>query len=108
MIDALAWVGRFAEQPQGVALSKLFYGLLLRGDVERARPYLSLVPDAARRAKLLFHNAACVAARLGDDASAIAFTTSAMESGYEGFASLLDDSDLKSLVGNPEFDALFR
>lgn len=106
-VAALEWAAGFSEHPQGFALLKLFYGLLLRGDVERAKPYLGLVPDAARRVKMLFHNAACIAARLGDRAGALAFTRSAKESGYETFASMQSDADLKSLVGDPEFDALF-
>lgn len=107
VVDALAWAGRFNEHTQGVALVKLFYGLLLRGDVARAKPYLGLVPEAAKRTKVLFHNAACVALRLGDVAGAIAYTKQAKESGYTDFASMQADSDLAGLAGNPEFEALF-
>jgi hypothetical protein len=107
-VAALEWAARFSEHPQGYALLKLFYGLLLRGDVVRARPFLGLVPEAGRRVSMLFHNAACVAARLEDRAGALAFVRSAKESGYDAFASMQTDSDLKSLFGDPEFVALFE
>jgi Protein of unknown function (DUF3396) len=106
-VAALEWAGRFSEHPQGLVLLKLFYGLLRRGDVERARPYLGLVAAASRREKALLHNAACIAARLGDRALALAFLSAAKESGYQGFPSMQRDSDLTSLAGDPEFDALF-
>lgn len=106
-VALLEWAARFSEHPQGILLLKLFYGLLQRGDLERARPYLGLVEPASRRVKALFHNAACVAVRLGDRAGALAFLKSAKESGYPAFSSMQSDSDLQSLAGDPEFDALF-
>jgi hypothetical protein len=106
-VAALEWAGRFAMRAQGRVLTALFYGLLLRGDLERARPYLSLVPEAAARYPRLLHNAACVAARLGDRAGALAFVRSAKAAGYDAFSSMQTDSDLTSLQGDPEFDALF-
>lgn len=106
-VAALEWAARFPLRPQGFVLAKLFYSLLLRGDLERARPYLGLVPAAAPHHPLLFHNAACICARLGDRAQALAFTRGAKEAGYSAFVSMRTDDDLKSLFGDPEFDALF-
>lgn len=106
-VAALEWAGRFGEYPQGPVLAKLFHGLLRRGEPERARPYLGMVPTAAARHPLLFHNAACVAAHLGDRAGALAFTRSAKEHDYAAFASMRTDDDLQSLAGDPEFEALF-
>lgn len=107
VVEALAWAGRFPGYSQGVALVKLFYGLLLRGEAARATPYLALVPACAKRTKMLYHSAACVAARLGDTAAALAFAKEAKASGYEQLATMKSDADLKDLVGDPEFEALF-
>ena len=106
-LGALEYVASLASRVQSRAVNNLFYTLLRRSELDRARPFMALAMELGPKNPGIFHNAACILARQGDRAGALTMVKAAIANDYEKKSALETDADLASIAAEPEFRALF-
>lgn len=92
--------------PQAVANLLIAYDRL--GEQEKAFGLAKEHQETAKKAPSIYHNAACVYAKVGNSTKALELIRLARKHKYDKFDSIRTDAELKSLFGNKEFQALFH